>query len=74
MITKRAALSSRRAEAQDNAIEHLLDRARGDHGKRVVAGELEDASKADWTADAAAHLAQLQALWLRTRSAIDSGS
>jgi hypothetical protein len=26
-----------RAEAQDNAIEHLLDRARGEHGKRLAA-------------------------------------
>jgi hypothetical protein len=37
MITKRAALSPRRAEARDNAIEHLLDRARGEHGKRLAA-------------------------------------
>ena len=37
MITKRTALSSCRAEAQDNAIEHLLERARGEHGKRLAA-------------------------------------
>jgi hypothetical protein len=34
MITKWAALSSRRAETRDNAIEHIVDRARGENGKR----------------------------------------